>query len=80
MIGWRQSTTTGDTHRERVSIRQFPQANNGLLATDDTALDKTDSDNNLELQREAEQQQLHRMAKVHDFLELCQGSQNLHVT
>jgi hypothetical protein len=35
---------------------------------------------NLELKKEAEERTLHRMAKVHDFLEMWQGSQNLHAT
>jgi hypothetical protein len=29
---------------------------------------------------EAEERKLHRMAKVHDFLEMWQGCQNLHAT
>jgi len=32
------------------------------------------------MKREAEEQKLHRMAKVHDFLEMWQGSQNLRAT
>jgi hypothetical protein len=35
---------------------------------------------NLELKKEAEERTLHRMAKVHDFLDMWQGSQNLHAT
>jgi hypothetical protein len=34
----------------------------------------------MEMKREAEQKKLHRMAKVHDFLEMWQGSQNLRAT
>jgi hypothetical protein len=36
--------------------------------------------NDSETKKEAEDRQLHRMAKVHDFLEMLQGSQHLHVT
>ena len=51
-----------------------------MLAGDDPVLDRSESDNDLELKREAEDEKLHRMAKVHDFLEMWQGSQNLHTT
>jgi len=47
------------------------------LAGDDPVLDRSESDNDLELKREAEEKKLQRMAKVHDFLEMWQGSQNL---
>jgi len=76
-IGWRQSKTTGVTFREKVIVRQFARANNGLLAGDDPVLDSNSTDNNIEMKREAEEKKLHRMAKVHDFLEKWQGSQNL---
>ena len=50
------------------------------MVGDDPVLDRSESDNDLELKREAEEKQLHRMAKVHDFLEMWQGSQNLRTT
>jgi len=34
----------------------------------------------MEIKKEVEEWKLHRMAKVHDFLEMCQGSQNLRAT
>jgi len=34
----------------------------------------------MEMKREVEEKKLHRMAKVHDFLEMWQGSQNLRAT
>jgi len=37
----------------------------------------TETENNLQLKREAEERKLHTMAKVHDFVEMWQGSQNL---
>jgi len=80
VIGWRQSKTTGETLREKVVLRQFGRANNGLLACDDPELDSTSADHDMEMKREAEQKKLHRMAKVHDVLEMWQGSQNLRVT
>jgi len=37
-IGWRQSNTTGETLREKVIVRQFARANNGILAGTDPEL------------------------------------------
>jgi len=50
------------------------------LTGDNPALDTTDTENNSEMQNEVEERKLHRMAKVHDFLEKWQGSQNLRDT
>jgi hypothetical protein len=77
VIGWRQLKTTGETLREKVVVRQFARANGGLLAGDDPVLDPDSTDNDMEMKREAEEKKLHRMAKVHDFLEMWQGSQTL---
>jgi hypothetical protein len=43
-------------------------------------LDPDSTDNDIERQREAEEKKLHRIAKVHDFLEMWQGSQTLQTT
>jgi hypothetical protein len=51
-----------------------------LLAGDNPELDPTSADNDMEMKREAEQKKLHRMAKVYDFSEMWQGSQNLRAT
>jgi len=80
VIGWRLSNTTGETLCEKVVVRLFAQANNGLLAGDDPILHPTITDNNMEMKREAEEKKLHRMAKVHDLLEMWQGSQSLRAT
>jgi len=80
VIGWRQSKTTGKTLREKVVVRQFARANNGILAGTDPELDTTNTENDSELKKEAEEWKLHGMAKVHDFLEMWKGSQTLHVT
>jgi len=77
VIGWKQSKTRGKTLCEKVVVRQFAQADNGLLAGDDPVLDSTIVDNDMEMNREAERKKLHGMAKVNDFLEMRQGSQNL---
>jgi len=79
-IGWRQSITTGETLREKVFVRQFARAHNGILAGTDPELDTTNTANDSEMKKEAEERTLHRMAKFHDFLEMWQGSQNLRAT
>jgi len=80
VIGWRQSKTTGETPREKVVLRQFARANNWILAVTDPELDTTNTENDSEMKKEAEERKLHRMAKVQDFLEMWQGSQNLRAT
>jgi len=47
---------------------------------DDPVLDTTEAENAIELKREADERKLHKMAKVHNFLEMWQGSQNLCAT
>jgi len=80
VIGWRQSKTTGETLCNRVVVRQFARANNGILAGTDPELDTMNTENDSEMKKEAEKRTLHRMAKVHNFLEMWQGSQNLRAT
>ena len=80
VIGWRQSKTTGETLRENVAVRQFARTNTGLVAGDDPELDPISADNDMEMKREAQQKKLHRIAKVYNFLEMWQGSQNLRAT
>jgi hypothetical protein len=80
VIGWRQSNTTGETLREKAVVRQFARANNGILAGTDPELDNANTENDSEMKKEAEKRKLHRMAKVHNFLKMWQGSQNLRAT
>jgi len=80
VIGMRQSKTTQETLHKIVVVRHFAQANYGILAGDDLALNTMNHENDLQMKREAEERKFHRMAKVHDFLEMWQGSQNLHAT
>jgi hypothetical protein len=80
VIGWSESKTTGKTLRKKVVVRQFPQANNVMLAGTDPELDYANTENDSEMKKEVEERKLHRMAKVHDFLEMWQGSQNLRTT
>jgi len=50
------------------------------LAGTDPELDTMNTENDSEMNKEAEERILHRMAKFHDFLEMWQGSQNLRAT
>jgi len=63
-----------------VVVRQFARANNTILAGDETESDTTNTENDSEMKKEASERKLHRMAKVHDFLEMWQGSQILCAT
>jgi len=78
VMGWRESNPTGETLRETVGLRQFAQANHGIFVGDNPALDTTNTENHLEVNKEAKERKLHRMAKVHDILEMWRRSQNLH--
>jgi len=80
VISWRQSKITGWTLRKKVDVRQFARANTGILAGTDPELDTRNTENDSEMKKEAEERKLHRMAKVHYFLEMWQGSQNLRAT
>ena len=80
VIGWRQSKTTGETLRQKVVVKQFARANNGILAGADPELDATNTYNDSDMIKEAEERKLYRMAKVHNILEIWQGSQNLCAT
>jgi hypothetical protein len=55
-------------------------SNAGLLEGDLPITHPLDPDNDAEIKNEAEQKKLYRMAKVHDCLEIWQGSENLHST
>jgi len=80
VIDCRQSKTTGKTLWEKVVVRQFGGAHNGRLAGHWTALDTTETEQDFKLKKGLEERKLHRMAKVHNFLEMWQGSHNLHAT
>ena len=80
VIGWRQSKTTGKTLHEKVIVRQFTRANNGMLAGPDPEFDTTNTENHPEMRKEVEERSMNRMAKVHYLLEMWQGSQNLCAT
>jgi len=58
VIGWRLSKTTSETLCAKVFLRQFARANNGILAGDNWTLDAMNTENDLEMKREAEERQL----------------------
>jgi len=72
--------TTGKMLRDKAIVRQLIRVDNGILAGDCAASDTGEIGNDLELKKEAEEGKLHRMAKVHNFMEMWQGSQNLRAT
>ena len=76
-IGWRQSKTTGETLCKKVVVRQFAQANTVNLAGTDPEVDNMNTENDSEMKKEGEEMKLHRMAKVHAFLAMWQGRQNI---
>jgi len=80
IIGWRKSRTTGTTFRNELIVRQLARANNGILEGADPVLDTMNTKPKLEMKNQAEDRKLHRMANVHDFWEMWQGSQNLGAT
>jgi len=80
VIGWRQSKILREIFCEKVVVRQFARANHGILAGTNPELDTMNSENDSEMKKQAEERKLHRMAKVLDFLEMWQGSQNLSAT
>jgi len=51
VITWRQSKTTGETLQEKVVVRQFARATNGILAGNDPVLDTTNTDNDSEMKK-----------------------------
>jgi len=50
-LGWRLSKTTPETLQENVVVKQYAYANNEILAGDDSVLDRSETDNDLELKR-----------------------------
>ena len=79
-IGWTRLQTTGETLSEKVVARQFTEANNAIWAGEDPVLDTSNTENDSEMKRQAEETTLQRLAKAHDILEMWQGSQLLWAT
>jgi hypothetical protein len=51
-----------------------------MLAGTDPELDTTNTENDSEMMKEAEERKLHRLTKVPDILAMWQGSKNLGAT
>ena len=51
-----------------------------ILVGTDSELDTMNTENDSEMKKEAKGRKLHKMAMVHDFLGMWQGSQNLRAT
>jgi len=77
---WRQIKTTGKTCLKDVVVTQVARANTSILVGDDPALHLTNTAHDLKMMNDADERTLHRMAKVHNFVEMWQGSQNLRAT
>ena len=80
VIGWRQSITSSKTLPKIVVVREFADANDGILTRANPELDTTNTENDTEMKKAVEQRTFHRMAKVHEFLETWQHRENLCVT
>jgi len=76
-FGCRQSQTTGKTLCEEVVERQIARANNTILDGAVRLLDTSKKENDREMNQEAEEKKFHSTPKVHDILEMWQGSQNI---
>ena len=74
VVSWRHSKSTGNTLREKIVVRQFARANTRNWARVKTESDKTDPETYSEMKKEVEERILHRMVKVHNILEMWQGS------
>jgi len=76
VIGWRQLKTTRETLHKKVVVRQFARPNNRVLACADQGSDTMNTDRDSETKKDSEERKLHRMATVHNVLEMWHGSQN----
>jgi len=80
VIGWRQSKTTCESLRKTVVARLFARANEVISTGANSLMDTRNTENDTEMKKEAEEWQLHTMAKIHDCLEMWRGCQNLRAT
>ena len=80
VIGRRQSKTTGETLRKKIAVRHFAWANHRILAGDNPVSDTMNTENDLEMKKEAEERNLKLMAKVDDSLVMWQCRQFLGAT
>jgi len=76
-IGWSEWKTTLRTNQKEVVGRPFAQANNGLLAGGDRALDTMNTKYYFEIMRVSEEWNLESVKNVDDILKMWQCSHNL---
>jgi len=79
-ISWRPSKTTGKTIGAKIVVRMLTWANNGIVAGNNPEMNTKNTANDLEMNKVAKKRKFHRMAEVHDFLVMWQGSQILRAT
>jgi hypothetical protein len=58
MIDWRHSKLTYTNFHEKVVVRKLACSSNGILASDNLALDTRETENDLELKTQAEDRTL----------------------
>jgi hypothetical protein len=71
-------TTTATTLHDKINIKLFAEVNNRIMVGDKAALNAMNAEYHFKIKRETEERIFHRMGKVYKFLEMCQGSSNLH--
>jgi hypothetical protein len=64
VVGWRHSKTTGAKLRKKVIVWQFAQANNRMLAGDNTVSDTTNAENDSDLKKKAEAMKLPQLRRL----------------
>jgi hypothetical protein len=71
---WRQLKTAGESFHQHVVIRHFAQNSDRVLVYTDPELDTMNTENVLEMKKEAEERKLHRMARVYNFWRCCRAA------
>jgi len=69
-MGGRQSKTKGETLRGKVLVRRFASFNHGISAGADPQWDPRNTETDWGMKKEADETTLHRMAEVHNSLEM----------
>jgi hypothetical protein len=80
VVGWRESKITGETLCKNVGVGYFAPPIDVIQVGDHPALDTTNTENDSQKMNVADERHMHKMAKVHDFLVMWEGSQSLHAT
>jgi len=64
--------------QKKVIVWQSARANNMMLVGINLELHSNNTENNSKMKNDAVQMKLHRFAKVHNYLQMKQGSQNIY--